>query len=137
MRSIVAGKKILFGVSGSIAVYKAAKWVRELTRAEAEVTVVMTKAASRFVSSLTFAALSGRRVYTEMFEPDAGEAMTHISLAKECDLFVIAPATAESIAKLANGMAGDLLSCLALATRAKTLVFPAMNSGMYCHPATC
>jgi phosphopantothenoylcysteine decarboxylase/phosphopantothenate--cysteine ligase len=136
MRSLLTGKKILFGISGSIAVYKAAAWVRQLVEAEAEVTVVMTEAASRFVSSLTFAALSGRRVYTGMFEHDAGEAMTHISLAAECDLFIIAPATAQTIAKLANGLADDLLSTLALANRAKLLVFPAMNSAMYCHAAT-
>ena len=136
MKTILAGKKILFGITGSIAVYKAAEWVRELTKAEAEITVVMTEAATRFVSSLTFAALSGRRVYTEMFEPDAGEEMTHISLTRECDLFIIAPVTAQSIAKLAYGFADDLLSTLVLASKAKVLVFPAMNSNMYCHAAT-
>ncbi len=116
--------------------YKAAEWIRELTKAEAEVTVVMTEAATRFVSSLTFAALSGRRVYTDMFEPDAGEEMTHINLARENDLFVIAPATAQTIAKLACGFADDLLSTLVLANRSKVVVFPAMNSNMYCHAAT-
>ena len=136
MKRALAGKKILFGITGSIAVYKAAEWVRELVKAEAEVTVVMTEAATRFVSSLTFAALSGRRAYTGMFEPDAGEEMTHISLARECDLFIIAPATAQSIAKLAYGFADDLLSTLVLASKAKVLVFPAMNSNMYCHAAT-
>jgi len=117
-------------------VYKAAEWVRELTKAEAEVTVVMTQAATRFVTSMTFAALSGKRVFTEMFEPDAGAEMTHISLARECDLFVIAPATAQTIAKLACGFADDLLSVLVLANKSKLLVFPAMNSTMYCHAAT-
>jgi len=136
MKTILAGKKILFGITGSIAIYKAAAWVRELSKAEAEVTVVMTEAAARFVSSLTFAALSGRRVYTGMFEPDAGEEMTHISLARECDLFIIAPATAQSIAKLAHGLADDLLSTLVLACKTKVLVFPAMNSNMFCHAAT-
>jgi len=136
MKTALAGKKILLGITGSIAVYKTAEWVRELVRAEAEVTVVMTEAATRFVSSLTFAALSGRRVYTGMFEPDAGEEMTHISLARECDLFLIAPATAQSIAKLACGFADELLSTLVLASKAKVLVFPAMNSNMYCHAAT-
>lgn len=136
MKTLLAGKKILFGITGSIAVYKAAEWVRELTKAEAHVTVVMTEAAARFVSSLTFAALSGRRVYTEMFAPDAGEEMTHISLARECDLFIIAPATAQSIANLAYGFAHDLLSTLVLANQAQVLVFPAMNSNMYCHAAT-
>jgi len=136
MKTRLAGKKILFGISGSIAVYKAAEWVRELAKAEAEVTVVMTESAARFVSSLTFAALSGRRVYTGMFEPDAGEEMTHISLARESDLIVIAPATAQSIAKLAHGFADDLLSALILAASTPVLVFPAMNSNMYCHAAT-
>jgi phosphopantothenoylcysteine decarboxylase/phosphopantothenate--cysteine ligase len=136
MKSLLADKKILFGISGSIAVYKAAEWVRELAKTGADVTVVMTDAATRFVSSLTFATLSGNRVYTGMFEPDAGENVTHISLARECDLFIIAPATAQTIAKLANGFADNLLSSLALANRAKTLVFPAMNSNMYCHAAT-
>ena len=116
--------------------YKAAEWVRELTKAGAEVTVVMTEAAARFVSSLTFATLSGRRVYTGMFEPDAGGEVTHISLARESDLFVIAPATAQTIAKLANGFADNLLTSLALANRSKVLVFPAMNSNMYSHAAT-
>ena len=128
MGTLLAGKKILFGVTGSIAVYKAAEWVRELSKAGAEVTVVMTEAAARFVSSLTFAALSSRRVYTGMFEADAGEEMTHIILARECDLFIVAPATAQSIAKLAYGFADDLLSTLVLASKAKVLVFPAMNS---------
>jgi phosphopantothenoylcysteine decarboxylase/phosphopantothenate--cysteine ligase len=136
MKSLLADKKILFGISGSIAVYKAAEWVRELAKTGADVTVVMTDAATRFVSSLTFATLSGNRVYTGMFEPDAGENVTHINLARECDLFIIAPATAQTIAKIANGFADNLLSSLALANRAKTLVFPAMNSNMYCHAAT-
>ena len=136
MKSLLADKKILFGISGSIAVYKAAEWVRELAKTGADVTVVMTDAATRFVSSLTFATLSGNRVYTGMFEPDAGENVTHINLARECDLFIIAPATAQTIAKLANGFADNLLSSLALASRAKMLVFPAMNSNMYNHAAT-
>ncbi len=136
MKTLLAGKKILFGITGSIAAYKAAEWVRELTKAEAEVTVVMTESAEKFVSGLTFAALSGRRVYSGMFEADAGEEMTHISLSRDCDLFIIAPATAQTIAKLAHGLADDLLTTLALASRVKLLVFPAMNSNMYCHAAT-
>jgi phosphopantothenoylcysteine decarboxylase/phosphopantothenate--cysteine ligase len=136
MKSLLTDKRILFGISGSIAVYKAAEWVRELSKAEADVTVIMTDAATRFVSSLTFATLSGKRVYTGMFEADAGEEVTHISLARECDLFIIAPATAQTIAKLANGFADNLLSSLALANRSKMLIFPAMNSNMYSHAAT-
>jgi phosphopantothenoylcysteine decarboxylase/phosphopantothenate--cysteine ligase len=136
MNSILAGKKILFGISGSISVYKTVEWVRELTKAGADVTVVMTEAATRFVASLTFATLSGKRVYCGMFEPDAGENVTHINLARECDLFVVAPATAQTIAKLAAGFADNLLTSLALANRARMLVFPAMNTNMYCHSAT-
>ena len=136
MTATVTGKKILFGLCGSIAAYKSAGWVRELSKAEAPVTVVMTQAATRFVSSLTLAALSGQRVYTEMFEADAGEEMSHISLAADCDLIVVAPATAQTIARLAHGLADDLLSTVILAATAKVLIFPAMNSKMYCHPAT-
>ena len=136
MTAILSGRKILFGVCGSIAAYKSAGWVRELSKAEARVTVVMTAAASRFVSSLTLAALSGQRVYTHMFEADAGEEMTHISLAADCDLIVVSPASAQTIARLAHGMADDLLSTVILAATARVLIFPAMNSKMYCHPAT-
>jgi phosphopantothenoylcysteine decarboxylase/phosphopantothenate--cysteine ligase len=136
MTATVAGKKILFGLCGSIAAYKSAGWVRELSKAEARVSVVMTQAATRFVSSLTLAALSGQRVYTDMFEADAGEEMSHISLAADCDLIVVAPATAQTIARLAHGLADDLLSTVILAATAKVLIFPAMNSKMYCHPAT-
>ena len=136
IKTMLTDKKILFGISGSIAAYKAAEWVRDLHLAEADVTVVMTDAATRFVTPLTLATLSGRRVYTGMFETDAGEEMTHISLARDCDLFIIAPATAQTIAKLAHGLADDLLSTLALAYRGNILVFPAMNSNMYCHAAT-
>jgi phosphopantothenoylcysteine decarboxylase/phosphopantothenate--cysteine ligase len=136
MKTILADKKILFGISGSIAVYKVAEWIRQLRMDEAEVTVVMTDSATRFVAPLTFATLSGRRVFTGMFEADAGEEVTHISLARKCDLFIIAPATAQTIAKLAHGLADDLLAILALAYRGRVLVFPAMNSNMYCHEAT-
>jgi len=136
MTTTVSGKKILFGVCGSIAAYKSADWVRELSKAEAQVTVVMTEAATRFVSSLTLAALSGERVYTHMFEADAGEEMSHISLAADCDLIVVSPASAQTIARLAHGMADDLLSTVILAATARVLIFPAMNSKMYCHPAT-
>jgi len=136
MTTTVAGKKILFGLCGSIAAYKSAGWVRELSKAEAQVTVIMTEAASRFVSSLTLSALSGQRVYTHMFEADAGEEMSHISLSADCDLIVVSPASAHTIARLAHGMADDLLSTVILAATARVLIFPAMNSKMYSHPAT-
>ncbi|NTV15049.1 MAG: bifunctional phosphopantothenoylcysteine decarboxylase/phosphopantothenate--cysteine ligase CoaBC [Desulfobulbaceae bacterium] len=130
------GKRILLGVSGSIALYKTADWVRELQRAGAEVTVVMTTAATRFVTPLTFAALSGRRVHSEMFAASDEERIPHITLAREHDLILIGPATAQTIARLAQGLADDLLSTLVLAAKIPVIVCPAMNSNMYLHPAT-
>jgi len=133
---LLSGKRILLGVSGSIAIYKTADWVRELKRAGAEVTVVMTADATRFVTPLTFAALSGRRVYTEMFAPGDEERLPHINLAREHDLILIGPATARTIARLAQGLADDLLSTLVLAASIPVIVCPAMNSNMFLHPAT-
>lgn len=129
-------KHILLGVTGGIAAYKAADWIRALRQRGAEVTVVMTEAATRFVTPVTFAALSGNKVECELFDPQHPESIAHISLAKSCDLMLIAPATANTIARLAHGMADTLLSTIALATKAKILIFPAMNSAMYLHPAT-
>ncbi len=136
MPSYTAGKNILFGMTGSIAVCKATGWVSSLTKEEARVTVVMTEAAARFVTPLTLAAISGNKVYGDMFEPDNAEHIPHISLARECDLYVIAPATAHTIACLAHGQADSLVATLSLATRSRVIVFPAMNSRMYTHPAT-
>ncbi|MBM9535736.1 bifunctional phosphopantothenoylcysteine decarboxylase/phosphopantothenate--cysteine ligase CoaBC [Desulfobulbus alkaliphilus] len=129
------GKKILFGVSGSIAAYKAAEWVRELVREEAVVTVIMTAAAERFVSSLTFAALSGNPVHLDMFDTDSERIMAHINLSREADAMLIAPATAQTLARLASGIAEDLLATVALAARIPIVVCPAMNSAMLAHPA--
>lgn len=136
MSTPFSGKKILFGITGGIAAYKAADWLRALRQDGAEVTVVMTEAAKKFVTPLTFAALSGRPVESDIFASDHPETIPHITLAKNCDLLVIAPATANTIARLASGMADTLLATIALATRAKVLIFPAMNSAMYLHPAT-
>lgn len=136
MNSLLSGKNILLGVSGSIAAYKVAGWVRALREAGAAVTVVMTEAGARFVAPLTFAALAGRRVYTDMFDPHEAENIPHISLARDHDLILIAPATARTIARLAHGLAEDLLSTVVLAARIPVLVCPAMNSRMYSHPAT-
>ena len=131
------GKKILVGVTGSIAAFKAAAWVHALVKEEAEVTVVMTRAATRFVSALTFAALSGNRVHVDMFGDDPGQALAHIDLGREADLVLIAPATANTMARLAHGLADDLLATAVLAAAGKpVLLCPAMNSGMYSHPAT-
>jgi phosphopantothenoylcysteine decarboxylase/phosphopantothenate--cysteine ligase len=136
MSSYAAGKNILFGMTGSIAVCKAAGWVSSLTKEEARVTVVLTEAAARFVTPLTLAAISGNKVYGDMFEPENAEHIPHISLARECDLYVIAPATAHTIACLAHGQADSLVAALSLATPGRVIIFPAMNSRMYTHPAT-
>ena len=136
MQTVFAGKKIVIGVTGSIAAFKVAGWVSDLAKEEALVSVVMTTSATKFITPLTFAALSGNDVYTEMFSAEKEDTMTHISLGRDADVVLIAPATANTIAKLANGFADDLLTTTVLATRAKVLVCPAMNSRMYSHPST-
>ncbi len=136
MQQILKGKKILLGITGSIAVYKVVDWVRDLRRAGAEVSVIMTEAATRFVAPLTFAALSGKAVHTNMFADHGAETIPHISLARDHDLILVAPATAATISRLANGLADDLLATVALAARVPILVCPAMNTQMYGHPAT-
>lgn len=131
------GKKILFGVTGSIAAFKTAGWVHSLTKEDALVTVVMTRAATRFVTDLTFSALSGNQVYTEMFASDPKQAMAHITLSADADIILIAPATAHTIARFAHGLADDLLSASVLAAPGKQVVIcPAMNSNMYANRAT-
>ena len=130
------GRNILFGVTGSIAAFKAAGWVHALAKEEAQVAVVMTRSATRFVSSLTFGALSGKQVYSDMFAEGDGEAMAHITLPRTTDVVLIAPATAQTIARLAHGMADDLLSTAVLACTAPVVICPAMNSNMLAHPAT-
>ncbi len=133
---MLTDKKIILGICGSIAAYKSAEWVRELRQANAEVKVVMTADATRFISSLTFAALSGNKVYEGMFDPADAEQIPHINLAADADLILIGPATAQTISRLANGMADDLLSALVLANQSEVVVCPAMNCHMYQHPAT-
>ena len=123
-------RKIVLGVCGSIAAYKAGDIVRRLQDAHCDVTVVMTKEAERFITPLTLAALSGKDVYTDMFEGKAW-GMTHIELAKTADVFLIAPATANMVGKLANGLADDLLTTLAITTSAPVLIAPAMNDDMF------
>lgn len=132
----LAGKKILLGVTGSIAAYKTADWVRALRKEESHVSVIMTESGARFVTPLTMAALSGNRVFGDMFDHESAGPIPHITLAKECDLILVAPTTAHTIARLAHGLADDLLSTVVLATDKKVLVCPAMNSTMYNHPAT-
>ena len=130
------GKRILLGVTGSIAAYKAAEWTRSLVKEEAVVTIVMTEAAERFVSALTFAALSGNPVYREMFDESPDQVMAHINLSREADVILVAPATAQTIARLAQGAADNLLASVVLAARIPVVVCPAMNTAMFSHPAT-
>ncbi len=136
MTALLADKKILLGITGGIAAYKVIDWVRNLKREGADVTVLMTASATRFVSPLTLAALSGNKVYSDMFEQENAQDIPHISLARDTDLILVAPATATTLARLANGLADELLSAVILATEAKVLLCPAMNSKMYLHAAT-
>ena len=129
-------KNILLGVSGGIAAYKAAEIVRLLVKAEATVRVVMTTNAQEFMTPLTLQSLSGNPVSTDTFDLTQESEIGHIRLADSADLVLIAPATANILAKLAHGLADDLLSTLLLVTRAPVVVAPAMNVHMYAHPAT-
>lgn len=128
--------KILLGVSGGIAAYKAAELVRRLRDAGAEVRVAMTAAATTFITPLTFQALSGQEVRCELLDPSAEAGMGHIELARWADLILVAPATADLMARLAHGLANDLLCTLALASPAPLVLAPAMNQAMWRHAAT-
>ncbi|BHH82995.1 bifunctional phosphopantothenoylcysteine decarboxylase/phosphopantothenate--cysteine ligase CoaBC [Desulforhopalus sp. 52FAK] len=131
----ITGKNIVVGVTGSIAAFKVAGWVSDLAKEESLVHVIMSKSGQQFVTPRTFGALSGNVVHTDMFTADH-ESMAHIDLGREADLVVIAPASANTLAKLAAGFADNLLTTTVLATRAPVLIFPAMNSKMYSNPAT-
>lgn len=133
---MLKGKTIVLGITGSIAAYKAADIASKLTQAGAKVDVIMTKAATEFISPLTFRAITGRPVATGMFEPLPQFSINHIALAEAADIMVIAPATANIIAKLAAGIADDLLSCTVLATKAPIIVAPAMDANMFDNPVT-
>ena len=133
--------KVALGVSGGIAAYKAAEIVRLLQDREIRVQVIMTEAAQEFVRPLTFAALSGEKVITGMFEagnaePNIDSAVEHIAVAQSIDALVVAPATSDILAKFAQGIASDFLTTLYLATTAPVIVAPAMNVNMWNHPAT-
>lgn len=130
------GKKVLLGVCGGIAAYKSAYLIRELTRVGAEVKVVMTQSAQEFVSPLLMQALSGNDVRTDLFDAQAERAMGHIELARWADYLVVSPASANCLAKMAQGIADDLLSTLYLVAEIPVLVCPAMNHSMWAHPAT-
>lgn len=128
---MLKGKEIVLGVTGGIAVYKAVELLRLLVKAGAHVQVVMTKAATEFVTPLTFQTLSGNPVHLELFNLISEEKIGHISLADRADLFIIAPATANCVGKIAHGIADDLLTTAVMATRAPVLIAPAMNVNMY------
>ena len=134
--TVFNNKKIIVGVCGGIAAYKSAELIRLLIKQGAQVQVVVTDAALEFMSALTFQALSGREVRSAIFDPDAEAAMGHIELARWADLILIAPATANSIAKIAYGMADNLLTTLCLASQAPVLIAPAMNQQMWRSEAT-
>jgi len=132
----LAGKHIVVGVCGGIAAYKAVEVARRLTQAGAEVRVVMTEAATRFVGPLTFSTLTGHPVASDLFGEPAPPEIVHTSLGRWADLVVVAPATADMIARYALGLAGDLLSALLLATRAPVVMAPAMHTEMWENEAT-
>ena len=137
----LTGKSIVLGVTGSIAAYKAASLARRLLTEGAIVRVVMTHSAQRFVAPLTFEALTGHPVFTDLFEssnaPPTKMVMPHLALADGADLIAIAPASAHCVAKLAHGLADDLLTTLVLAAECPVVVAPAMDGGMWTHPAVC
>src|ERR671930_1575774 len=126
---------IALGVTGGIGAYKAVEVVRGLQKRGHDVVAVMTHSAAKFVGPVTFEAITGRRVITDQFEAGANADIEHIALASTIDLLIVAPATANVIAKLANGIADDFLSTLYTATRAPVLVAPAMNTNMFAHEA--
>lgn len=136
--AVLQNKTIVLAVTGSIACYKAVDLASKLTQAGAQVDVVMTEAAQRFVTPLTFQSVTGRGVYTNLWQTDGGSLPTHVAhvgLGEEADLMAVIPATANTLARLAQGMADDLLTVTALALRASMMVAPAMDAGMYSHPA--
>jgi phosphopantothenoylcysteine decarboxylase/phosphopantothenate--cysteine ligase len=134
--SSLANKQILLGVTGGIAAYKSADLVRRLQDMGASVRVVMTRAAQEFITPLTFQALSGNPVHTELLDPEAEAAMGHIQLARWADLVLVAPASADFMARLTQGKGDDLLTTLCLATRAPIALAPAMNQAMWANSAT-
>ncbi|MCZ6804864.1 MAG: bifunctional phosphopantothenoylcysteine decarboxylase/phosphopantothenate--cysteine ligase CoaBC [Proteobacteria bacterium] len=132
----LTGKRILLGITGGIAAYKAAMLLRQLRQNGVDVRVVMTRNAIEFITPLTFQALSGKPVHTELLDPETESAMGHIDLARWADLILIAPASANFIARYAHGFAEDLLSTLCLAADGPVMLAPAMNQQMWLNPAT-
>ena len=132
----LSGKHILLGVTGGIAAYKAAELVRQLRRQDAQVRVVMTAGAREFITPLTLQALSGNPVHSELLDSEAEAAMGHIELARWADVLLLAPATADCIARLVQGRADDLLTAISLACESPQAIAPAMNRAMWANPAT-
>ena len=130
----LVGKHVILGVTGSIAAYKAADLASKLTQAGAQVDVLLTESATKFVSPLTFRSLTHRAVVTELFDADSPEAIEHVAIARRADALLVAPATANTMAKLALGLADDVLTTTALAVTAPVIVAPAMDAGMWEHP---
>lgn len=131
----MASKDVILGVTGSIAAYKACDIINVLRRKGINVTVIMTREAKEFIAPLTLQTLSNNKIYSEMFELPAEHNPLHTSLADRADLILIAPACANTIGKLANGICDDLLTAVTLASKARVLVAPAMNEKMYKNPA--
>ncbi|HMM71943.1 MAG TPA: flavoprotein, partial [Rhodocyclaceae bacterium] len=132
----LSNRRIVLGVTGGVAAYKAAELTRRLVKAGAEVDVVLTAAAARFVGGVTFQALSGRPVWDDLWDARQPDQMAHIALVRGADAVLVAPATADFIARIACGLADDLLTTLCLARDAPLWVAPAMNRQMWQHPAT-
>jgi len=132
----LTGKRILLGITGGIAAYKAAELTRLLVKGGADVRIAMTEAATHFIGTATMQALSGQPVWTDLWDPRVNDAMGHIELSRDRELILVAPASADFLAKLANGLAGDLLSTLCVARRCPLMVAPAMNVEMWQNAAT-
>src|SRR5688500_1395101 len=124
----LTGKRVLLGITGGIAAYKAAELLRLLARAGADVRVAMTEAATRFITPVTMQALSGQPVWTDLWDSRVADNMGHIEHSRDRDLIVVAPASADFMAKVAHGLADDLLSALSLARRCPLMLAPAMNA---------
>src|SRR5688572_20885532 len=132
----LTGKRVLLGITGGIAAYKAAELTRLLIKAGAEVRVVMTEAATRFITPMTLQALSGQPVWTDLWDARVEDAMGHIEHSRDRDLIVVAPATADFMGRLVQGNADDLLSALCVARRCPLMIAPAMNVEMWENAAT-
>ena len=133
---MLKGKTVILGITGGIACYKAAELTSLLVKQHADVNVIMTKGAMEFMSPLTFEALTGNKVHTDVFDKDSGTEIPHISLSGRADALIIAPATANVIAKLAHGLADDMLTSCVLAAECPKIIAPAMNTRMYENPVT-